>query len=101
MTNVALESQTVATEYNGWSNRETWLANLWLNNDMSSYMLLRQAVSLEDSSLYERSQWLKDMLEEQLDDEIETPCLWRDLLQHAFRQVDWREIVENNREEGR
>ncbi len=101
MTNVALESQTVATEYNGWSNRETWLANLWLNNDMSSYMLLRQAVSLEDSSLYERSQWLKDMLEEQLDDEIESPCLWRDLLQHAFRQVDWREIVENNREEGR
>ena len=101
MTSVALESSTVTTEFNGWSNRETWLANLWLTNDIASYEVLRQAVSLENSSLYEQSQWLKDILEEQLDDEIETPCLWRDLLQHAFAQVNWREIVENNAEEAR
>ena len=36
--NVAeMQSQTVATEYNGWTNRETWLTNLWLNIDMGSY----------------------------------------------------------------
>jgi hypothetical protein len=24
-------------KYNGWTNRETWLVNLWLNNDISYY----------------------------------------------------------------
>ncbi len=37
MTSVALESQTVTREYNGWCNRETWIVNLWLSNDMESY----------------------------------------------------------------
>ena len=98
MTSVAQATQTVTTEYNGWSNYETWLANLWLTNDMSGYELLRQAVGLENSTAYERSQWLKDILEEQLDDEIETPCLWRDLLSHAFRMVNWLEVIESNQE---
>ena len=34
-------TQTVTTEYNGWSNRETWLVNLWLSNDMGSYEFLQ------------------------------------------------------------
>ncbi len=42
MTSVALESSTVTTEYNGWTNRETWLTNLWLNNDMGSYEQLQE-----------------------------------------------------------
>ncbi len=37
MTSAALESQTVTREYNGWCNRETWIVNLWLSNDMESY----------------------------------------------------------------
>ena len=37
MTNVAQATQTVSTEYNGWSNYETWLINLWLTNDRCYY----------------------------------------------------------------
>ena len=36
--NVAeVQSQTVVTEYNGWSNRETWVVNMWLTNDQCYY----------------------------------------------------------------
>ena len=37
MRSIAEATQTVATEYNGWTNRETWVVNLWLSNDMESY----------------------------------------------------------------
>ena len=29
-------------DYNGWSNRATWNANLWLTNDESLYKLVRR-----------------------------------------------------------
>ncbi len=37
MRSIAEATQTLATEYNGWTNRETWVVNLWLSNDMESY----------------------------------------------------------------
>lgn len=43
-----------------------------------------------------RADWLKEQLEQQLQDEIEEACVWRDLLEHAFRQVDWLEIIQAN-----
>ena len=36
-------NDTVSVTYNGWSNRETWLVSLWLNNDPASYDLLQAA----------------------------------------------------------
>lgn len=44
----------------------------------------------------DRADWLKEQLEQQLQDEIEEACVWRDLLEHAFRQVDWLEIIQAN-----
>ena len=31
--------------YNGWSNWETWCANLWLENDEGTYDMVRETVS--------------------------------------------------------
>ena len=32
--------------YHGWTNRDTWLVNLWLDNDHNTYMMRREAVAL-------------------------------------------------------
>ncbi len=84
-----------ATKYNGWSNRETWLANLWLNNDESSYDVLLKALCLS-GDIYDRAEWLEEQLRCQLDDEIDVPCLWQDLLRTAFGRISWYELIENN-----
>ncbi len=84
-----------ATKYNGWSNRETWLANLWLNNDEPSYRVFAQALRI-DADTSERAEWLEEQLRLQLDCEIDTPCLWQDLLRTSFGRISWLEVIEKN-----
>lgn len=31
-------------KYNGWTNRDTWLVNLWLNNDEKNYKRLTNSI---------------------------------------------------------
>lgn len=81
--------------YYGWSNRETWLAYLWLTNDESSYSLLEEASKL-DLPVWKKSEWLRDILEEQLMNEIDGPSIWRDLLMHAFRSISWEQIIRSD-----
>jgi hypothetical protein len=91
---------TSVTEYqtqtcNGWSNQETWIANLWLSNDQGLYELLREAhKQLSDS--YEVAEFISERLREQLFDEIGVACIWQDLLNSAFNRIDWIEVIENN-----
>ncbi len=43
------QSSTVATEYNGWSNRETWVVNLWLTNNERYYDTLQSIIKLNEA----------------------------------------------------
>ena len=45
-------------EYNGWSNRETWIVNLWLTNDMVSYDYLQQ-LYMKRSEIWEKAKELE------------------------------------------
>lgn len=36
------ETTTNSDEYNGWTNRETWAANLWVSNDKGFYLLVKE-----------------------------------------------------------
>lgn len=88
--------QETAT-YNGWSNRETWLASLWLNNDEYSYELLLAACKRR-TSVFERADWLEKQLRDQLDDEAGVASMWSDLLSTAFYRINWVEVIEHNQD---
>ena len=78
----------------GWSNRETWLAGLWLTNDDGSYVLQEALNSASEAC--EQAACLEQLLREQLDDEVDNASLWADLLSTAFNRVNWVEVIENN-----
>ena len=88
---------TTTSTYNGWSNRETWLASLWLTNDQGSYNLLLEAIRAGDSD-FARADWLESQLREQLAEEAGNASMWSDLLNTAFHRINWVEVIENNQE---
>ena len=49
-------------QYNGWSNKETWLINLWINNDPYLVECLQDIVSYDDG-IYAKVQMLKELVE--------------------------------------
>lgn len=83
--------------YNGWSNRETWLASLWLTNDQASYGLLLRALKAADSD-FGCAEWLEGCLRGQLEDEAGDASMWSDLLSTAFCRINWVEVIKNNRD---
>jgi len=81
--------------YNGWSNYETWLGNLWITNDEYNYSILCEALKL-DGDIYKKAEWLEQYYHSQLDEVVSKYSLWQDFIGHAFSLINWTEIVENN-----
>lgn len=81
-----------STGYNGWSNYETWLVALWLNNNQVSYNAL-EALKAEDESEYRKAESLEELVRELY--EVEPVGMIADLVNASFGRVDWVEIVKN------
>lgn len=79
-----------STGYNGWSNYETWLVALWLNNDQASYNALI-ALKAVGGSTYSKAESLEELVRELY--EFEPVGIVADLVNSAFARVDWVEIV--------
>ncbi len=89
------------TKYNGWTNYETWLVNLWMGNDSSEYWAER-AQEVYDSAEAEKS-FTRDEravlnLAEAMKDEHEEASpevtgLWADMINAALSAVNWYEIA--------
>lgn len=96
MHDVAEATQTITTaEYNGWSNRETWLVNLWLSNDMGSYEFLR-SICRKDCEMWEKAEEIEAHFQYQLEDMYDAPTFWSDILGTALDRVDWHRVIEAN-----
>lgn len=88
--------------YNGWKNVETWVVNLWLNNDRGYYETVRRIIS--DTAYYNKFYRPKD------DSSVHTPSMrietmvrkmnpinggmFADIINHSLNQVDWLAIAE-------
>lgn len=104
------QNTTTKTNYNGWTNYETWNVKLWLDNDQGTqeYWKERAQESFDNAVLKEfftRKEQaaldLADVLKIELDDNMEemgVPALsgfYADLLNAALSEVNWHEIAKS------
>ena len=93
--NVSEVSQTVVTEYNGWSNRETWIINLWMTGDHVYYEQPCEIIS-SHNNLDDQAEALEDWIRFEYDGKYSS--IWADLINNSLAEVDWYEIVKMNQE---
>jgi len=81
------------TNYNGWTNYETWYINLWLTNDQSSYNYW-SSVTNECTSIHELSEQIKDDIDKNNPLSSES-SLYSDLLSSAISSCNFYEIAQS------
>lgn len=69
--------------YNGWTNKETWLVNMYVGDSIEEYM---------SPEAYESFVW------DIVDTQIERHGFVRDLFNCAWYEINWRELSEHTKE---
>lgn len=94
-------------KYNGWTNYETWVVNLWMDNEEGSHdYWIRQASYIyrneaEEQKYFSKMEDAVCILADKLKNDHEEslpanlPGLYSDLIGAALSEVNWREIAEH------
>lgn len=102
-TNKSSNATEQARGYNGWTNYETWVVKLWMDNEQGSYDAGREMAQqawndAEADRLFTREERAAHGLADQLKAEYEefkpeVTGVWADLLTAALPEVNWHEIA--------
>lgn len=68
-------------EYNGWSNRDTWLVYLWLTNDQDSYNTVKSVIKDPSYTFAGKVAGLQNLCKIISRDEIN------------YKNVNWDEVI--------
>lgn len=93
-------------EHNGWYNYETWLANLWFDNDGTSesfreetQRILAGTSGTEEERRQEATRALADVIKSQVEESIPEGMgesgFFADLLNAALSEINYRSIAEH------
>jgi hypothetical protein len=83
------------TKYNGWTNYETWVTNLWINNDLALCNYLKSLVR-SNRTLSGKATDLAWMMHEMFEENSFNDKLVLDLLRAAYDRIRWVEIIQHN-----
>lgn len=94
-------------EYNGWSNYETWLVNLWIDNEQGTQNFWNcraeelfeaarasQSFTKSEQACVDLADDLKDEYERHVEDQLPASGFLRDLANAALSEVNWGEIAD-------
>jgi hypothetical protein len=84
------------TNYNGWTNKETWLVNIWYMDDMPRYFAEMEQYHVEPSELGETVRYISEECEalSQL-----SSGLLSDFISTCWAEVNWEELSERLNED--
>ena len=86
-------------DYNGWTNKPTWLVALWIDNEQSLQQIVAGAASGyfksdSETAVYNLSDWLKDAFTDELAPDLPA-SMYADLLTWALAYVDWDSLAQH------
>ena len=79
--------------YNGWANYETWLVNLWLDEEDSKAELWDKVDMTQADAVRELATVIEDSVIDRVDEMGIENGMVRDLIGSALSEVNWDEIA--------